>query len=67
MPARSIKGSEPGNGWSWALNLALQGYEVWCLTNVEDRDATQKELQQLGCPISTSCMWSWRSTSTKCC
>jgi len=45
-----IRGSEPGNGWSWALNLALQGYEVWCLTNVEDREATDKELQRLGLP-----------------
>ena len=45
-----IRGSEPGNGWSWALNLALQGYEVWCLTNVEDREATMTELQRLGLP-----------------
>src|SRR6185295_17943630 len=45
-----IRGSEPGNGWSWALNLALQGYEVWCLTNVEDKEATQIELQKLGLP-----------------
>lgn len=45
-----IRGSEPGNGWSWALNLALQGYEVWCLTNVEDKEATEKELQRLAMP-----------------
>jgi len=45
-----IRGSEPGNGWSWSLNLALQGYEVWCLTNVEDKEATIAELQQLGLP-----------------
>lgn len=45
-----IRGSEPGNGWSWALNLALQGYEVWCLTNVEDREATATELNKLGLP-----------------
>ncbi len=45
-----IRGSEPGNGWSWALNLAMQGYEVWCLTNVEDREATTAELQQLELP-----------------
>jgi glycosyltransferase involved in cell wall biosynthesis len=45
-----IKGSEEGNGWSWALNLALQGYEVWCLTNVQDKEVTQKELQRLGLP-----------------
>lgn len=45
-----IRGSEPGNGWSWALNLALQGYDVWCLTNVEDREATDEELHKLGLP-----------------
>ncbi|WP_207514962.1 glycosyltransferase family 4 protein [Longitalea luteola] len=45
-----IRGSEPGNGWSWALNLALQGYEVWCLTNVEDKEATEKELERLAIP-----------------
>ena len=45
-----IRGSEPGNGWSWALNLALQGYEVWCLTNAEDKDVMQEELRRLGLP-----------------
>ncbi|MFL5746048.1 MAG: hypothetical protein ACJ751_15345, partial [Niastella sp.] len=45
-----IRGSEPGNGCSWALNLALQGYDVWCLTNVEDREATDEELQKLELP-----------------
>jgi glycosyltransferase involved in cell wall biosynthesis len=45
-----IRGSEEGNGWSWALNLALQGYEVWCLTNVQDKEATLAELQRLGLP-----------------
>jgi glycosyltransferase involved in cell wall biosynthesis len=45
-----IRGSEPGNGWSWALNLALQGFEVWCLTNVEDKEATDAELSRLGLP-----------------
>jgi glycosyltransferase involved in cell wall biosynthesis len=43
-----IRGSEPGNGWSWSLNLALQGYDVWCLTNVEDKEATDAELARLG-------------------
>jgi len=45
-----IRGSEEGNGWSWALNLALQGYEVWCLTNVQDKEATLAELERLGLP-----------------
>lgn len=26
------KGSEPGNGWNWAIGLANKGYEVHCLT-----------------------------------
>ena len=26
------RGSEPGNGWNWAVNLANLGYEVHCLT-----------------------------------
>lgn len=26
------RGSEYGNGWNWAKNLAGLGYEVWCLT-----------------------------------
>ena len=45
-----IRGSEPGNGWSWAMNLALKGYEVWCMTNVEDRDVIIKEKARLGLP-----------------
>jgi glycosyltransferase involved in cell wall biosynthesis len=43
-----IRGSEPGNGWSWAVNLARKGYEVWCLTNVEDKEVIITELKQLG-------------------
>jgi glycosyltransferase involved in cell wall biosynthesis len=26
------KGSEPGNGWNWAIGLANKGFEVHCLT-----------------------------------
>jgi glycosyltransferase involved in cell wall biosynthesis len=37
-----IKGSEPGNGWSWATNLARLGYEVWCFSNVQEMDIVQK-------------------------
>lgn len=43
-----IKGSEPGNGWSWAVNLARKGYDVWCLTNVEDKESTIAEQKRLG-------------------
>ncbi len=28
------KGSEPGNGWNWAIGLANRGYEVHCLTRI---------------------------------
>lgn len=42
-----IRGSEPGNGWSWAMNLAKKGYEVWCITNTEDRQQTIDECERL--------------------
>jgi len=42
-----IRGSEPGNGWSWAMNLAKKGYEVWCITNTEDRQETIEECERL--------------------
>lgn len=38
-----IRGSEPGNGWAWASSLAKSGYEVWCITNTEDKDEIEKE------------------------
>lgn len=28
------KGSEPGNGWNWAIGLADRGYEVHCFTRI---------------------------------
>src|SRR5581483_9807040 len=43
-----MRGSEPGNGWSWAVNLARKGYEVWCLTNVEDKENIIAEQKKLG-------------------
>lgn len=43
-----IRGSEPGVGWSWATHLAQKGYEVWCLTNVEDKDVVIAAQKQLG-------------------
>lgn len=33
------KGAEAGNGWGWATLLAKKGYEVFCFTNIEDREA----------------------------
>jgi glycosyltransferase involved in cell wall biosynthesis len=31
-------GSEPGNGWSWAIGLAREGFEVHCLTRYEGKE-----------------------------
>lgn len=45
-----IRGSEPNIGWSWATNIAKQGYEVWCLTNIEDRDVTIEEHKKMNLP-----------------
>ncbi len=41
-----IRGSEPGNGWAWASSLAKSGYEVWCITNTEDKDEIEKEKEK---------------------
>ena len=43
-----IRGSEPGVGWSWATHLAQKGYEVWCITNVEDKDIVIAEQERIG-------------------
>jgi glycosyltransferase involved in cell wall biosynthesis len=42
------RGSEPGNGWNWAISTARMGYEVWCLTTVEGREKIEREVEQLG-------------------
>jgi len=38
------RGSEPGVGWNWALELARLGYEVWALTRANNRAAIEAEL-----------------------
>lgn len=43
-----IRGSEPGNGWNWALHLAKAGYAVWCITNTEDREHIEKAQKESG-------------------
>ncbi len=43
-----FRGSEPGNGWSWATNLAAFGYQVWCFTNVEDKKEILEAKEKLG-------------------
>ena len=36
------KGSEPGVGWNWALELARLGLEVWVLTRLNNQPAIEK-------------------------
>lgn len=35
------KGSEPGVGWNWALEIAKRGHEVWVLTRSNNMPAIQ--------------------------
>lgn len=44
------RGSEPGNGWNWALSTAKMGHEVWCLTTTEGKDNIEKEIALLNMP-----------------
>ncbi|RIJ34368.1 glycosyltransferase family 4 protein [Pontibacter oryzae] len=44
------RGSEPGNGWNWALSTAKMGHEVWCLTTTEGRDKIEREVELLAMP-----------------
>lgn len=46
-PAR---GSESSLGWNWSTSLARKGYEVWCFTNVEDREKIEAEHAKLNLP-----------------
>lgn len=41
------KGSEPGVGWRWALELARRGHEVWVLTRENNRPGIERGLQGL--------------------
>ncbi len=38
------KGSEPGVGWHWALEIARLGHEVWVLTRAQNRSAIEAAL-----------------------
>ena len=44
------KGSEEAVGWNWSIGLARLGYEVWSLTNVQDKSATLIEKEKLNLP-----------------
>jgi len=39
------KGSEPGVGWHWALELARQGHEVTVLTRANNREPIEVALK----------------------
>jgi glycosyltransferase involved in cell wall biosynthesis len=41
-----LEGSEPGNGWNWATGLALEGYEVHCLTRGENKQGIEQAGKQ---------------------
>ena len=40
------KGSEPGVGWNWAIELAQLGHDVWVLTRVNNEPVIRKEFQE---------------------
>ena len=42
-----LRGSEEINGWSWATGLAKLGYQVWCLTNIQDAKQLELTRQKL--------------------
>lgn len=44
------RGTELGNGWNWALNTALLGHEVWCLTTIEGKASIEAEVERLQLP-----------------
>ena len=44
------KGSEPGIGWQWALNLAAAGHAVHAITRANNRDAIERALAQQPVP-----------------
>lgn len=44
------KGSEEGRGWNWAVGLAQKGYQVICLTNVDDKEKIEIEHKKLNLP-----------------
>ncbi|MCH7807181.1 MAG: glycosyltransferase family 4 protein [Proteobacteria bacterium] len=41
------KGSEPGVGWNWALEIAKLGHEVWVLTRANNRENIEAGLAKM--------------------
>ena len=46
------RGSEPGNGWNWALYLAREGHEVVLMTCLHGRQAIEERLAAIGNSLS---------------
>ena len=44
------KGSEPGVGWRWALEMAALNHEVWVITRANNKTAIQSGLAKHGKP-----------------
>ena len=42
------RGSEPGVGWRWALEISRLGHEVWLLTRASRRPAIEAEVDRTG-------------------
>lgn len=57
-------GSEPGNGWNWAIHLAKLGVEVTVLTRIENRDAIEKYISENSIP--TNLQFIYIKTSVEC-
>lgn len=38
------RGSEPGVGWNWAIEIARLGHEVWVLTRANNRQVIETEI-----------------------
>lgn len=47
------KGSEPGVGWRWALEMARLGHEVWTLTRENNRAGIEVGLVPLGAALAS--------------
>jgi glycosyltransferase involved in cell wall biosynthesis len=42
------RGSEPGVGWHWALEVARRGHQVWVLTRANNREVVEAEVRRMG-------------------
>ncbi len=42
------KGSEPGIGWQWAMNLAALGHRIWIITRANNREAIESAMAVSG-------------------